>query len=81
MPLPKEPKTPATLQMLRWVFGPMPYMEECAKTDSHVFTLKLQNNLLPLVFIHTPEVMQHFLSKDTKELRAPGELNNIFEIY
>jgi hypothetical protein len=56
-------------------------MEECAKIDSHIFTLKLQNNSLPLVFMHTREVMQQFLSKDTKELEGPGELNNIFEIY
>jgi hypothetical protein len=56
-------------------------MEECAKIYGNIFTLKLQNNLAPLVFIHTPEVMQQVLSNDTKELEAPGELNNIFEIY
>jgi cytochrome P450 len=79
MPLPVGPKTPATLQMLSWVFKPMPYMEECAKAYGDIFTLKLQKNLPPLVFIHSPEAMQQVLSNDTKELEAPGELNNIFE--
>ncbi|MGM3308362.1 cytochrome P450 [Anabaena sp. WFMT] len=79
MPLPISPKTPATLQMLRWVFAPMLYMEECAKTYGDIFTLKLQKNLPPLVFIHSPEAMQQVLSNDTKELEAPGELNSIFE--
>ncbi|MEA5550173.1 cytochrome P450 [Anabaena cylindrica UHCC 0172] len=79
MPLPVGPKTPATLQMLNWVIKPMPYMEECAKTYGDIFTLKLQKNLPPLVFIHSPEAMQQVLSNDTKELEAPGELNGIFE--
>lgn len=79
MLLPQGPKTPATLQMLRWVFSPMSYMEECAKTYGDIFTLKLQRNLPPLVFIHSPEAMQEVLSKDTKELEAPGDLNQLFE--
>ncbi|AFZ57194.1 cytochrome P450 [Anabaena cylindrica FACHB-243] len=79
MPLPISPKTPATLQMLRWVFTPMPYMEECAKTYGDIFALKLQKKLPPLVFIHSPEAMQQVLSNDTKELEAPGDLNSIFE--
>ncbi|BAZ79208.1 cytochrome P450 [Sphaerospermopsis kisseleviana CS-549] len=79
MPLPTGPKTPATLQMLRWVFSPMSYMEECAKTYGDIFTLKLDYNLPPMVFIHSPEAMQEVLSKDTKELEAPGDLNQLFE--
>jgi cytochrome P450 len=79
MLLPKGPNTPATLQMLRWVFSPMSYMEECAKIYGDIFTLKLDKNLPPLVFIHSPEAMQQVLSNDTKELEAPGDLNQLFE--
>jgi cytochrome P450 len=79
MPLPTGPKTSATVQMLNWVFKPMPYMEECAKVYGDIFTLNLQRNLPPLIFIHSPEAMQEVLTNDTKELEAPGDLNDIFE--
>ncbi|MBD2665555.1 cytochrome P450 [Richelia sinica FACHB-800] len=79
MPLPTGPKTSATVQMLNWVFRPMTYMEECAKVYGDIFTLKLQRNLPPLIFIHSPEAMQEVLTNDTKELEAPGDLNDIFE--
>jgi cytochrome P450 len=54
-------------------------MEECAKTYGDIFTLKLSLNLQPLVFIHSPEAVQQVLSNDTKELEAPGDLNQIVE--
>ena len=44
-----------------------------------IFSLKLQSNLPPILFVHSPEAMQQVLSNDHKELAAPGELNSIFE--
>jgi cytochrome P450 len=73
------PKVPATIQVLNWIFRPMPYMVECAKTYGDLFTLKLQSSLPPLLFVHSPEAMQQILSNDHKELEAPGDLNSIFE--
>lgn len=57
----------------------MPYMMECAKNYGDVFALKLQGNLPPMLFIHSPEAMQMVLSNDQKELEAPGDLNSIFQ--
>jgi cytochrome P450 family 110 len=79
MPLPTGPKTPTTLQMLRWVISPMSYMEECAKTYGDIFALKLDKSLPPMVFVHNPEAIQQVLTHDTKELEAPGDLNQLFE--
>ena len=73
------PKTSSTIQVLNWIFRPMPYMVECAKKYGDIFALKLQDNLPPMLFIHSPEAMQEVLSNDQKELEAPGDLNSLFE--
>ena len=73
------PKVSSTIQVLNWIFRPMPYMVECAKKYGDLFTLQLQSNLPPLLFVHSPEAIQQILSNDHKELEAPGELNSIFE--
>jgi cytochrome P450 len=73
------PKVPATIQVLNWIFRPMSYLRECAKNYGELFALKLQNNLPPILFVHSPEAMQQILSNDHKELEAPGDLNSIFE--
>ncbi|MBS9391400.1 MAG: cytochrome P450 [Dolichospermum sp. WA123] len=73
------PKAPATIQVLNWIFRPMSYLTECAKTYGDLFTLKLQSNLPPMLFVHSPEAIQQILSNDHKDLEAPGELNSIFE--
>ena len=74
-----RPKASSTIQVLNWIFRPMPYMVECAKNYGDVFALKLRGNLPPLLFVHSPEAIQQILSNDQKELEAPGELNSIFE--
>ncbi|MEA5566770.1 cytochrome P450 [Anabaena sp. UHCC 0399] len=79
MQLPKTPKTPPVIQMLNWIFRPMPYMEECTKRYGDIFALKLQKDLPPLVFVSNPQDQQQILSHDTKELEAPGDLNDLFE--
>ncbi|GCL42254.1 cytochrome P450 [Dolichospermum planctonicum] len=74
-----QPKGISIIQVLNWIFRPMPYMMECAKNYGDVFALKLQGNLPPMLFVHSPEAMQQVLSNDQKELEAPGDLNSIFE--
>ncbi|MTJ06841.1 cytochrome P450 [Anabaena sp. UHCC 0204] len=73
------PKVPSTIQVLNWVFRPMSFLRECAKNYGELFALKLQSNLPPILFVHSPEAMQQVLSNDHKELEAPGDLNSIFE--
>lgn len=72
-----QPKGLSIIQVLNWIFRPMPYMVECAKKYGDVFALKLQGNLPPMLFVHSPEAMQQVLSNDQKELEAPGDLNSI----
>ncbi|TAF09222.1 MAG: cytochrome P450 [Nostocales cyanobacterium] len=79
MHLPTGPQTPAFLQILRWVFSPMSYMEACAKTYGDTFSLKLDTNSDPIFFTSNPQAIQQILTSDTKELEAPGELNSLFE--
>ena len=74
-----QPKGISIIQVLNWIFRPMPYMVECAKNYGDVFALKLQGNLPPMLFVHSPEAMQQVLSNDQKELEAPGDLNSIFQ--
>jgi cytochrome P450 len=74
-----RPKVSPKIQVLNWIFRPMSYLRECAKKYGEIFSLKLQSNLPPILFVHSPEAMQQVLSNDHKELAAPGELNGIFE--
>ncbi|MEH2321192.1 cytochrome P450 [Nostoc sp.] len=79
MKLPNGPQTPALLQMLRWIANPMSFMEACAKRYGETFSLKLGKDSPPLVIISNPQAQQQILTNDTKELEAPGDLNQTFE--
>jgi cytochrome P450 family 110 len=79
MHLPNGPQIPAFLQILRWVFSPMSFMEACVKSYGDIFSLQLQTNSPPIVFVSKPEAIQQILTSDTKELEAPGDLNSLFE--
>jgi len=80
MKLPDGPKTPAILQIIRWIFTPMSYMEECYKRYGDIFTLRISNNFEPIVLVSNPQALQQILASDTKEFEAPGELNKVFEL-
>ncbi|MEH2296290.1 cytochrome P450 [Nostoc sp.] len=79
MKLPNGPQTPAFLLMLRWIITPMSFMEACTKSYGEIFTLRLDKNLPPLVIVSNPQAQQQILTNDTKELEAPGDLNQVFE--
>ncbi|MEM7554253.1 MAG: cytochrome P450 [Cyanobacteria bacterium P01_A01_bin.84] len=74
-----SPNSPVLIQMIRWVFSPMKYMEECAQKYGDIFTLRVGENFAPLVFVSNPEALQYILTNDTKIFTAPGEANSIFE--
>ncbi|BDA70197.1 cytochrome P450 [Calothrix sp. PCC 7716] len=77
MHLPPAPNSPSAIQILRWIFTPMSYMDECASKYGDIYTLNLNPNY-PAVYINNPDALQTVLSSDTKELSSPGELNVIF---
>ncbi|RCJ42716.1 cytochrome P450 [Nostoc minutum NIES-26] len=79
MKLPYGPQIPAVLQMLRWITSPMSFMEACAAKYGDIFTLRLDNNSSPLIFVSNPQMLQQILTNDTKEFEAPGDTNLVFE--
>jgi cytochrome P450 family 110 len=79
MKLPNGPQTPPLVQMLQWIASPMSYMEDCANRYGDIFILRIGKNYVPIVFVHSPEAMQEMLTRDTKQLEAPGEMNMILE--
>jgi cytochrome P450 family 110 len=76
MKLPHGPQSPAFIQMLQWIFRPMPFMEACAQRYGDTFTLQLN---APLVFTSNPQALQQVLTSDTKEFCAPKDWNTVFE--
>lgn len=77
MHLPPTPRSSKTVQVLRWIFTPMSYMDECASTYGDIYNLNIRPDY-PVVFINNPDALQTLLTSDTKELSSPGELNEIF---
>ncbi|MBD2167097.1 cytochrome P450 [Calothrix membranacea FACHB-236] len=76
MKLPNGPKSPAFVQMLQWIFQPMPFMAACAERYGDIFTMQLNP---PVVFVSNPEALQQILTSDTKEFAAPSDWNKVFE--
>ncbi|MBW4565106.1 MAG: cytochrome P450 [Mojavia pulchra JT2-VF2] len=76
MKLPNGPQSPAIVQMLQWIFRPMPFMTDCAKRYGDIFTLQLNP---PIVFVSNPQALQQILTSDTKEFEAPNDWNTVFE--
>ncbi|BAY24074.1 cytochrome P450 [Calothrix sp. NIES-2100] len=76
MKLPNGPKYSAFVQMLQWIFQPMPFMEACAKRYGDIFTMQLN---APVVFVSNPQALQQMLTSDTKEFEAPSDFNTVFE--
>ncbi len=79
MRLPDGPKTAPLLQMLHWIAKPYSYMDSCAERYGDIFAVPLGNNFRRIVFVSNPQALQQFLSPDSKQFDAPGELNGLFE--
>ncbi|MEH2126097.1 hypothetical protein [Nostoc sp.] len=63
MKFPNGPQTPAVVQMLHWIVNPMSFMEACAKSYGEIFTLRLDNNLPPLVIVSNPQAQQQIFPR------------------
>ncbi|BCL39192.1 cytochrome P450 [Nostoc sp. MS1] len=79
MQLPKGPQTPLFIQVLRWVFSPMSFMEECAQRYGDIFGIRLAKDVPPILFLSNPKDIQQILTNDTNQLEAPGEWNDLFK--
>ena len=80
MQLPLGPQTPAVVQLMRWIFSPMSFMDECTSRYGDIFTIDIGQNDSKLVFVSNPQALQQILTQDTKaDFHAPGELNGVFK--
>jgi cytochrome P450 family 110 len=79
MQLPPGPQTPAFVQLLRWIFSPMSFMEECVRRYGDIFTLNFGKNSPNLVFVSNPQALQQILTQDTRgDFYAPGDPGGLF---
>ncbi|MGH2763912.1 MAG: cytochrome P450, partial [Thermoleophilaceae bacterium] len=71
--LPPGPRTPRSLQTLRWIVRPTAYMEECRQRYGDSFTLEIANEGKWVFLTHPDDVKQVFTG-DPRLLHA-GEAN------
>lgn len=77
MKLPNGPKSPYWLQLMQWIADPVSYMETAAQRYGDIFTTPFGKNSSPLLYVSNPPALKQILTKDTKQLTAPGEMNEI----
>jgi len=75
--VPRGPRTPAIVQVARWIRQPIPLMEECAARFGDAFTLRFPG-FPRLVFFSAPAAVKEIFTADPDDLRA-GEANVIIE--
>ncbi|MGE0679803.1 MAG: cytochrome P450 [Candidatus Binatia bacterium] len=66
---PSGPRLPAALQLLSWLYRPIPFMEQCARRYGDCFTLRFPANP-PLVFFSSPEAVKDIFTGDPEKLPA-----------
>ena len=58
VPLPPEPKSPPIVQMVRWVFRPIPFMQDCREKFGDSFSVKFVGFERPMVLISDPAAIK-----------------------
>ena len=77
--LPHGPRIPTPVQLLRWVFAPLPFMHTCADRYGDTFTVRL-SGFPPMVFFTDPAAVRQILTGDPGLFRA-GRANRAFEVF
>jgi cytochrome P450 len=77
--LPPGPGTLPLVQMMHWVWRPIPFMEECARQYGDCFTVRFPlfghpGDRPPLVFFSDPDAVREIFTGDEADLLA-GEAN------
>jgi cytochrome P450 family 110 len=75
--LPPGPKLPPALQLLHWIFRPIPFMERCAQRYGDCFVVRLPLNA-PFVTFSDPEAIKEIFTGDPEKLPA-GETRAILK--
>jgi cytochrome P450 len=73
--VPSGPRLPAILQLLNWIYRPIPFMEECARRYGDCFTIHFPGNP-PIVFFSDPEAVKEIFTGNPEQLPA-GETRAI----
>ncbi|HMI80586.1 MAG TPA: cytochrome P450, partial [Solirubrobacterales bacterium] len=58
MALPPEPKSSPLVQMVRWAFRPIPFMEDCRRQFGDNFSVRFLGFERPMVLISDPEAIK-----------------------
>jgi len=77
--LPPGPGAPPFVQMMHWVWRPIPFMEDCARRYGDCFTVRFPlfgrpGDRPPVVFMSDPEAVREIFTGDESNLLA-GEAN------
>ena len=77
--LPPGPRLPSALQLLRWVFAPLPFIRACADRYGDTFTVRLLG-LPPMVFFTDPGAIRQIFTGDADRFRS-GQAFTAFETF
>ena len=77
--LPHGPRVPPALQLLKWVFAPLPFMQACADRYGDTFTVR-QLGFPPMVFFTDPGAIRQIFTGDPDQFRC-GKANAVFEVF
>jgi cytochrome P450 len=75
--LPPEPKSPPLVQMLRWAFRPIPFMQECREKFGDSFSVKFVGFERPMVMISDPAAIKALYTE--REHGLPPGRNLVLE--
>ncbi len=75
--LPPGPRLPSALQLLKWVYAPLPFMQACADRYGDTFTVRLVG-LPPMVFFSDPGAIRQIFTGDADQFRS-GRAFTAFE--
>ena len=75
--LPPGPRLPRLLQLNKWIFEPIPFMETCADRYGDQFTVRL-SGIPPMVLVTDPSAIKQIFTGDARQFRA-GQANKVFE--
>ena len=73
--LPPGPRTPSPVQILQWVFRPIPFMQRCEETYGAAFTSHIMGPR-PFAFFSDPAAIRQIFTADPQRLQA-GRANSL----
>ena len=73
--LPDGPTQSSALQMLNWIFRPLPFLDDCEQRYGDVFTVRL-NKVYQMVFCSHPDGIQSILKASPNRFIS-GQVNKL----